>query len=304
MEAQPLSAEEAVPPQEADPEPETQTQPANSEGTPPHSGAKTMQHPATTLLPLGGDEFPDEVLAVVCRFLGLADLGRLARVSRRFSERTLTELGDESGSGVLSAIEEGARVQVAGICGRNGTLASRHGQETWMRALWYLEHRIVVQQFETPYRDIRVTDAGATVTVPGSSCHGGYRVCSAIRTEAAGLLKWKMTLVKEGHGGFLMGVCPAGQTSDDHRNPRFIKAEPPVDRSGYWGRSVSYWATDDFTSGPVTLTLDLRKQTLSWAAAIGVEGSAELPQPSEGSSAYDLRPCVALSHGATVQSCM
>ena len=122
MEAQPLSAEEAVPPQEADPEPETQTQPANSEGTPPHSVAKTMQQPATTLLPLGGDEFPDEVLAVVCRFLGLADLGRLARVSRRFSERTLTELGDESGSGVLSAIEEGARVQVAGICGRNGTL--------------------------------------------------------------------------------------------------------------------------------------------------------------------------------------
>ena len=43
------------------------------------------------LLSLWSDEFPDEVLAVVCRFLGVRELGRLARVSRRFTERTLTE---------------------------------------------------------------------------------------------------------------------------------------------------------------------------------------------------------------------
>ena len=172
-----------------------------------------------------------------------------------------------------------------------------------MRALWYLEHRIVVQQFEAPYGDIHATDAGATVTVPLSSCHGGYLVCSAIRTKAAGIMTWKMTLVKERRGGFLMGVCPypADHTST---NPMFIKAEPPVDRSGYWSRGVSYWATDDFTRGPVSLTLDLRKQTLSWAGAVGVVGSAQLPQPPKGSNSYDWRPCVALSHGATVQSCM
>eukprot|EP01046_Picozoa_sp_COSAG06_P062039 COSAG06_NODE_13842_length_1213_cov_11.833932_1_plen_152_part_10 len=40
-------------------------------------------------LPLGGNEFPDEALAVVCRFLGLRGLGRLACVARRFTEPTL-----------------------------------------------------------------------------------------------------------------------------------------------------------------------------------------------------------------------
>ena len=42
--------------------------------------------PADAPLPLGSDEFPDEVLAVVCRFLGLRGLGRLACVARRFTE--------------------------------------------------------------------------------------------------------------------------------------------------------------------------------------------------------------------------
>eukprot|EP01046_Picozoa_sp_COSAG06_P013153 COSAG06_NODE_790_length_12278_cov_52.245176_14_plen_171_part_01 len=53
------------------------------------------------LLPLGGDEFPDEALAVVCRFLGLRGLGRLACVARRFTEPTLTEPG---GAKLLSPI--------------------------------------------------------------------------------------------------------------------------------------------------------------------------------------------------------
>eukprot|EP01046_Picozoa_sp_COSAG06_P030609 COSAG06_NODE_2918_length_6095_cov_510.475150_1_plen_190_part_10 len=62
------------------------------------------------LLPLGGDEFPDEALAVVCRFLGLRGLGRLACVARRFTEPTLTEPG---GAKLLSPIEEGARLRLA-----------------------------------------------------------------------------------------------------------------------------------------------------------------------------------------------
>eukprot|EP01046_Picozoa_sp_COSAG06_P023965 COSAG06_NODE_1927_length_8051_cov_7.015342_8_plen_169_part_01 len=49
--------------------------------------------PADAPLPLGSDEFPDEALAVVCRFLGLRGLGRLACVARRFTEPTLTEPG-------------------------------------------------------------------------------------------------------------------------------------------------------------------------------------------------------------------
>eukprot|EP01046_Picozoa_sp_COSAG06_P109074 COSAG06_NODE_55517_length_289_cov_0.810526_1_plen_87_part_01 len=37
--------------------------------------------PADAPLPLGNDEFPDEVLAVVCSFVGLRGLGRLACVA-------------------------------------------------------------------------------------------------------------------------------------------------------------------------------------------------------------------------------
>eukprot|EP01043_Picozoa_sp_COSAG02_P090826 COSAG02_NODE_27628_length_605_cov_1.592885_1_plen_131_part_10 len=83
-------------------------------------------------LPLGGDEFPDETLAVVCSFLGVRELGRLACVSRRFAERT-----DLGGAGaLLSPIEEGARLRLAVV---GGGTASRHGQSTWVRALWWAE---------------------------------------------------------------------------------------------------------------------------------------------------------------------
>eukprot|EP01046_Picozoa_sp_COSAG06_P085532 COSAG06_NODE_32224_length_509_cov_1.270732_1_plen_103_part_10 len=86
--------------------------------TPPSSAtaASTAEEGVPPLpLPLGADDFPDEALAIVCRFLGPIDLGRLACVSRRFTERTLRELTaaeDEGGGGalLLSPIEEGAGV--------------------------------------------------------------------------------------------------------------------------------------------------------------------------------------------------
>eukprot|EP01046_Picozoa_sp_COSAG06_P063395 COSAG06_NODE_14702_length_1133_cov_9.242747_1_plen_150_part_10 len=56
---------------------------------------------APPLLPLGSDEFPDEVLAFVCSLLGLRELGRLACAARRFTEPTLTEPG---GAKLLSPI--------------------------------------------------------------------------------------------------------------------------------------------------------------------------------------------------------
>eukprot|EP01046_Picozoa_sp_COSAG06_P017504 COSAG06_NODE_1191_length_10329_cov_229.517107_10_plen_262_part_00 len=104
-------------------------------------------------LPLGGDEFPDEALAVVCRFLGLRGLGRLACVARRFTEPTLTEPG---GAKLLSPIEEGARLRLAaGAAGSGGggsgsgggasggAAAVRLEDETWVRALWRVEYRLV-----------------------------------------------------------------------------------------------------------------------------------------------------------------
>lgn len=104
------------------------------------------------LLPLGVDELPDEALAVVCRFLGVRELGRLACVSRRFTERTLTE---PDGGARLSPIEEGARKRLVTLAaamnhgedeivfGSFPTAApTRNGQPTWLRALWCAEYRL------------------------------------------------------------------------------------------------------------------------------------------------------------------
>eukprot|EP01046_Picozoa_sp_COSAG06_P017495 COSAG06_NODE_1191_length_10329_cov_229.517107_1_plen_79_part_10 len=60
---------------------------------------------------------PDETLALICRFLGLRELGRLACAARRFTEPTLTEPG---GAKLLSPIEEGARLRLAAAAAAGG----------------------------------------------------------------------------------------------------------------------------------------------------------------------------------------
>eukprot|EP01046_Picozoa_sp_COSAG06_P047354 COSAG06_NODE_6873_length_2734_cov_3.146110_3_plen_603_part_00 len=111
--------------------------------------------PADAPLPLGDDEFPDEVLALICCFLGLWELGRLACVARRFTEPTLTEPGGGGvgGAKLLSPIEEGAWLwlQLAGAGGRQCRWCSGGGgpmewlagipsaglvSGKWVQALW------------------------------------------------------------------------------------------------------------------------------------------------------------------------
>ena len=96
---------------------------------------------ANALLPLGGDEFPDEALAVVCSFLGPRELGRLACAARRFTEPTLTEPGGGAGGAKLSPIEEGARLRL--VAGGSGDAAERVADETWVRALWRVQYRLL-----------------------------------------------------------------------------------------------------------------------------------------------------------------
>ena len=140
------AAEEGVPPEPQQPEPQ-QPQPQQPEPQPepqPLAASSTTQTAATTAgpaVPMGGDEFPDEALALVCSFVELRQLGRLACVSRRFTEPTLTE----PGSGAkLSAIEEGARLQfMSGAGADGGAMAARRLEgETWMRALWRTQYRL------------------------------------------------------------------------------------------------------------------------------------------------------------------
>jgi hypothetical protein len=135
--------------------------------------------PAAALLPLGGDEFPDEALAVVCSFLGLRELGRLACAARRVTEPTLTEPGG-GGAGspqLLSPIEEGARLRLAAGGGSGGgsgggAAAVRLADETWVWALWRVQYRL---QF---------TSCGPSVVL---SEEGALRACGAVLGGSARL---------------------------------------------------------------------------------------------------------------------
>eukprot|EP01043_Picozoa_sp_COSAG02_P014216 COSAG02_NODE_582_length_20017_cov_26.599608_10_plen_585_part_00 len=97
-----------------------------SESAPPREG---------TYLPLGGDEFPDETLALVCCFLGPRELGRLVCVSRRFTQRTLTDQGNLGSAEKLSPIEEGAWKQVAAAAGAKGCVVEVKTGETWLKVM-------------------------------------------------------------------------------------------------------------------------------------------------------------------------
>ena len=143
--------------------------------TPPSSAtaASTAEEGVPPLpLPLGADDFPDEALAIVCRFLGPIDLGRLACVSRRFTERTLRELTaaeDEGGGGalLLSPIEEGARLRLAAAAAAasdsGGWAPTKNGQSTWLRALWYAECRLV---FKSCGPKVVLSENGASWSLP------------------------------------------------------------------------------------------------------------------------------------------
>ena len=116
-------------------------------------------------LPLGDDEFPDEAVAVVCRFLGLRELGRLACVARRFTEPTLTEPG---GAKLLSPIEEGARLRLVAAAAAGGgsggggasggAAAERLVDETWVRALWRVQYRLL---FTSCGSEVELSEEGA-----------------------------------------------------------------------------------------------------------------------------------------------
>ena len=145
------SQEEGVPPAAATDareaqEPPVAEQPAPAP-TPTVADDDDAPPAADAPLPLGDDEFPDIIIAFICRYLGLRELGRLACVARRFTEPTLTEPG---GAKLLSPIEEGARLRLeavgAGGGGSAGGGASGGGavarlvDETWVpsQVKWYL----------------------------------------------------------------------------------------------------------------------------------------------------------------------
>eukprot|EP01046_Picozoa_sp_COSAG06_P019844 COSAG06_NODE_1429_length_9481_cov_30.750986_6_plen_132_part_00 len=113
------SQEEGVPPAAATDAREAQEPPVAEQPPPAPAPTPTVADDddappaADAPLPLGDDEFPDIIIAFICRYLGLRELGRLACVARRFTEAMLTEPGSGGAGGakLLSPIEEGARLQ-------------------------------------------------------------------------------------------------------------------------------------------------------------------------------------------------
>ena len=116
--------------------------------------------PPAAPLPLGDDDFPDDILALVCSWLGPRGLGRLACVARRFTEPTLTEPGGggPGGGQLLSPIEEGARLRLAAGGGGGGVAAERLEGETWVRALWRVQYRL---QFTSCGPEVVLSEEGA-----------------------------------------------------------------------------------------------------------------------------------------------
>ena len=122
---------------------------AAADGEPERSAVSEAQQDS----PL--DELPDEAVAVICRHLGLRELGRLACVSRRFTKPTLTEPGGGGAGGEkLSPIEEGARLQLLVVAGggsgsggggglSGGAAAVRLADEAWMRVLRRVQYRLL-----------------------------------------------------------------------------------------------------------------------------------------------------------------
>ena len=149
------SQEEGVPPGAATGAGPVQSQAVAEEQPPLAAPTPTVADdddeapPAAAPLPLGGDEFPDEALAVVCSCLGPRGLGRLACVSRHFTEPTFTEPGGggggSGGAQLLSPIEEGARLQLATGGSGAAAAAERLVHETWLWALWRVHPRYRLQ---------------------------------------------------------------------------------------------------------------------------------------------------------------
>jgi len=134
--------------------------------------------PKLLYIPLGGAQLPDEVLALICRFLSLSDLWRLACVSQRFTEPTLPAPrvlgGDCEGINLvnkLSLIEEGARLQIVAAIASghaDADATARLPEDTWLRTLWRANSvlRFAVCGPPTELSDDR---ASAVITLPLTS---------------------------------------------------------------------------------------------------------------------------------------
>ena len=127
-----------------------------AEGRDYHETCPLMQ-PAMPIFALS-----DEVLALVCSFLGTRELGRVACVARRFTTPSLTEpVRAEDAYKKLTAVrlsltEEGARLRL--VASAAGRVPTEKREPTWLRALWRTEHPLA---FASCGPAVALSDGGA-----------------------------------------------------------------------------------------------------------------------------------------------
>ena len=165
---------EGVPPDDAEP--------IDARSSAPRTVAVTAyadgehEPPALTPVPAPpwvSSALPNDMLALVCCYLGPCELGRLACVARRFTE------GDDGGAQQLSPIEEGARLRLQLMVTRGGGSATQNGEATWLLALRSVECPVV---FASCGPEVVLSDDGtrsASGILPSPSC----RLKSSLRVR-------------------------------------------------------------------------------------------------------------------------
>ena len=146
---------------------------------------------------------PDETLHEICSLLSVQDLGRLARVSRRFSASS------QVGARVAAMRHAPDRVRVCAL----------EEGPNWLRILWRLDH---LPTFVSSGSQVQVREHGAVATWPelaqgtiGNPNISGWQaaVCGAPMTRGRHYAEF--TVESEGHGIVLLGIVSSEFNAED-----------------------------------------------------------------------------------------
>jgi hypothetical protein len=198
-----MAAEEAVP--------------AEGAGRHPAVPEAVPETETSALFCMFSDEFPDEALALVCRFCDSQSLGRLACVSRRFTSPSLKNCFGGRGAR-LSPIDEGARLQLQLAAGPAQLVAGREQPVggAWRRTLW--RERPNNATWSACHSDVDLSEDGTLATnCRGDSTSHRFAVCGSAVHVMDGTRRFyaEFTVVKKANA-IAIGVVQAGprQPSD------------------------------------------------------------------------------------------
>jgi hypothetical protein len=276
------------------------------------------------------DEIPDETLAIICSFLGVREMGRLARVARRF---VLPTLSDAAGSGgKLSPINEGARQAVARHWRSKHTTYYCRAGETWKHILHRLDMQIacrlhgVVETLACP-RGLQLTQ-NAREKVEARPGKGGCALIEPLPVQwrpatQKDVFYYEVTVIDGGDRNVVaVGFAPEGYTTRTHRRlPRFPQPGWDQGSVGYHGDDGGLFVEQG--SSAVAVPLANGAGTFGAGDTIGcgcqrispededaadvryrvffTSNGEDLAMSAEVSSRYPMHACIGLKYGARVE---